>query len=495
MSVLEQPCPPTRELPGLVVVGSELTDGGDPHRRLERRLARDSWQRRLLFASDLVAITFAWSILAVVVPGPRRLAVVLVAATSALLWLGLHGMYRVASTKSRTHESSHLYEAALLSAVVATVVASRPDLEPEPLTLLVGTLLGGLCLQAGRYGFRMSLTRGHLGGRHLRPAVLVGSSAEMRHQVQRMRAHPELGYAVVAAVEDPDPARIAEVAHASGAQTVIVVPGAFTADELARLVRRTTNSGLHVHVLGSMLGIDARRVQVRPLGRDVCIHVHRMRLDGGQAFAKRLCDLCLSLVGLLVLAPVLAVAALAVKLGDRGPILFRQERIGRDDRPFVMYKFRSMVVDAEARRAEVEASNGRSGPLFKHARDPRVTRVGRILRATSIDELPQLWNVVKGEMSIVGPRPALASEVAEFSPELRRRHTVLPGITGLWQIEGRDDPDFAVYEENDIFYVENWSVMLDLVIIWRTVGAILARVVRRFGRTTSRSRDVGVVLD
>ena len=163
---------------------------------------------------------------------------------------------------------------------------------------------------------------------------------------------------------------------------------------------------------------------------------------------------------------------------------------GRDGNPFTMLKFRSMVVDAEARLTEVEATNGRSGPLFKAANDPRITRVGRLLRGTSLDELPQLFNVLRGDMSLVGPRPALAREVEQFSPALQRRNVVLPGITGLWQIEGRDDPDFAVYEATDLYYLENWSVTLDIVILVRTFTALVSRVWRKL----RKSRTV-VVMD
>ena len=206
---------------------------------------------------------------------------------------------------------------------------------------------------------------------------------------------------------------------------------------------------------------------------------------------KRAIDIVLSIVGLVALSPLWALIAVALKMDSAGPVLYAQARVGKGGRQFRIFKFRSMVVDAEARLREIQGSNQRSGPLFKLAHDPRITRVGRILRATSIDELPQLFNVMKGEMSIVGPRPALADEVASFSPALRQRHAVLPGITGLWQVEGRDDPDFAVYEELDIFYVENWSVMLDITIILRTVWVLVRRVARKLTPGTSNT----IVLD
>jgi lipopolysaccharide/colanic/teichoic acid biosynthesis glycosyltransferase len=158
-------------------------------------------------------------------------------------------------------------------------------------------------------------------------------------------------------------------------------------------------------------------------------------------------------------------------------VFFKQVRIGRHGRPFIVYKFRTMVVDAEARLKELEQENARSGPLFKMTRDPRITRVGKFLRDSSLDELPQLFNVLRGEMSLVGPRPALPSEVAQFDPELRDRLKVKSGLTGLWQVEARDNPSFDAYRRLDLYYVENWSVSLDLIILLATVEQVVARLV------------------
>jgi lipopolysaccharide/colanic/teichoic acid biosynthesis glycosyltransferase len=173
---------------------------------------------------------------------------------------------------------------------------------------------------------------------------------------------------------------------------------------------------------------------------------------------------------------VVSVAAIAIKLDSRGSIIYRQTRIGRGGRPFTMYKLRTMVTAADQQLAELAQQNERTdGPLFKLESDPRVTRVGRLLRATSIDELPQLWCVLVGTMSLVGPRPPLAEEVAHFDTELRTRFDVTPGITGLWQVEARDNPSFRVYRRYDLFYVENWSVRLDFAILIRTFESVVTR--------------------
>ena len=187
----------------------------------------------------------------------------------------------------------------------------------------------------------------------------------------------------------------------------------------------------------------------------------------------------------------LAVVAILVHKEDGGPVFFRQERVGRGDGEFGMLKFRTMCVDAEARLAAVQADNQRSGPLFKLARDPRVTRIGHVLRRTSLDELPQLLNVLKGDMSLVGPRPALRREVAEFPAELHDRHLVRPGITGLWQVEARDNPAFDAYQRLDLHYVENWSLGLDIVILLATAEQLLMRpfASKQHGEMASVERD------
>jgi lipopolysaccharide/colanic/teichoic acid biosynthesis glycosyltransferase len=198
-------------------------------------------------------------------------------------------------------------------------------------------------------------------------------------------------------------------------------------------------------------------------------------LAGPRRVAKRAIDVAGALAGLVLASPLLVVAAVLVRRHDGGPVLFRQRRVGRQGQTFTMVKLRTMVVDAEARRPAIEHENRRSGPMFKHEADPRVTRPGRFLRAASIDELPQLWNVLRGDMSLVGPRPALPSEAALFGEALNRRHTVRPGITGLWQVEARDSERFEDLERHDLFYVENWSVLLDLALLVRTVGGVVRR--------------------
>jgi exopolysaccharide biosynthesis polyprenyl glycosylphosphotransferase len=190
-------------------------------------------------------------------------------------------------------------------------------------------------------------------------------------------------------------------------------------------------------------------------------------------WAKRVFDVVGSLGVILLISPVLLATAIAIKLHDGGPVVFRQTRIGRDGRPFSCLKFRSMVTDAEALRADLDVNHERSSVLFKMVNDPRVTRPGKLIRRLSIDELPQLWNVLRGQMSLVGPRPPLPHEAARYGSDMRRRLRVRPGMTGLWQVSGRSDLSWDETVRLDLFYVDNWSMVQDLNILMRTVSAVL----------------------
>jgi exopolysaccharide biosynthesis polyprenyl glycosylphosphotransferase len=189
---------------------------------------------------------------------------------------------------------------------------------------------------------------------------------------------------------------------------------------------------------------------------------------------KRAMDLLLGGLFLLICLPIIAVAAVAIRLESPGPVIFSQWRAGRDGKPFKVYKLRSMFQDADRLQDQLKPLNEADGPLFKIRDDPRCTRVGRVLRKLSIDEMPQFWNVLKGEMSIVGPRPAMLSEVAEYADWHRERLRVLPGITGLWQISGRSELSFDEMCLLDVYYIENWSPALDLKIILKTIPYALS---------------------
>ena len=240
------------------------------------------------------------------------------------------------------------------------------------------------------------------------------------------------------------------------------------------LVEEARAAGIDVRVVPDLYDGLAWNAPVEYIGQFPTIPLHRRDFPIGSFLLKRVLDITLSSLALLVLSPLLVILALMVRFGSRGPIFYKAARIGRKGRTFNCYKFRSMVVNADHLKADLAHMNEREGVLFKIVDDPRITRIGRILRKYSFDELPQFYNVLRGDMSLVGPRPPIASEVEQYELSHLRRLDVLPGITGLWQVEARQDPSFDSYISLDTAYVENWSFWLDLKILARTVAVVLS---------------------
>jgi lipopolysaccharide/colanic/teichoic acid biosynthesis glycosyltransferase len=275
---------------------------------------------------------------------------------------------------------------------------------------------------------------------------------------------------------------LGDVSYARDVLTELDVTGAIicAADlrgsELNRTVQELLDARAHVQLSSGLHGVDVSRLRPAPLAHEPLFYVEHTTLAAWQLTTKRVIDITLAVTTLVLTAPLLALAALGIKLQDRGSVLFKQTRIGRGGAPFALYKLRTMREGAEHETGRLIDLNARDGPLVKIQNDPRTTVLGRVLRATSIDELPQLWNVLNGTMSLVGPRPALPDEVVHFDAELRARESVLPGITGLWQVEGRDNPSFAAYRRFDLFYLQNWSVTLDVIILLGTAESVFTRV-------------------
>jgi exopolysaccharide biosynthesis polyprenyl glycosylphosphotransferase len=245
-------------------------------------------------------------------------------------------------------------------------------------------------------------------------------------------------------------------------------------DKIVELVDACEENDVRVRIVPDLFQLSLKDVDLESLNGIPLIGVRDASIVGWQYTLKRGLDLLLASSILVLFLPLLVVLALAVKLTSEGPILFRQKRLGRDGRPFILYKFRSMVVGApDEHQVLQQQSNDATGPIFKMKADPRVTSAGRFLRRTSLDELPQLWNVLRGEMSLVGPRPPMPSEVLEYKDWHTRRLDVSPGMTGLWQVSGRSDLPFDEMVMLDLFYAENWSLGLDVRILLRTVPTVL----------------------
>jgi lipopolysaccharide/colanic/teichoic acid biosynthesis glycosyltransferase len=300
---------------------------------------------------------------------------------------------------------------------------------------------------------------------------------------------PELGYRIGAVVGkrpyDPlwkglptrvDSRDLIDIAEEVGASGVLVVASGINDEERSDAIDRAVAEGLHVEVWPGLSGLSSRRVRLAPVSGIPVLYVEPQNPRVWQSALKRGTDLVLATCAIPFVLPVLLAAAICIKLEDRGPVIYRHSVVGRYGAPITVLKLRTMVPNASALMAQVAVLNERrGGPLFKATNDPRVTRVGRILRATSIDELPQLWNVFAGTMSLVGPRFALPAEVAQFDEAFLRRQAMRPGITGLWQTEARDNPSFSAYRRLDLFYLDNWSLRLDLAILANTLYGVITR--------------------
>jgi exopolysaccharide biosynthesis polyprenyl glycosylphosphotransferase len=260
----------------------------------------------------------------------------------------------------------------------------------------------------------------------------------------------------------------------TGAECVFVASSAVQDEDMTPIAKAVRLSGVEVRITAKLHDVLASRLSVQPLGGITALSLRPVRLSGTQVVAKFTFDILVSGLMLIALSPLLLLTALAVKLTSPGPVLFRQQRVGLRGRPFTMLKFRTMVVGADLMVDDLRQAHGVEGVMFKLREDPRVTMVGKILRKFSIDELPQLLNVVKGDMSLVGPRPPLPEEVTRYEDWQFDRLEVPPGITGLWQVSGRADLSFDDAVRLDLFYIENWSLAYDLFIIAKTVPVLLS---------------------
>jgi exopolysaccharide biosynthesis polyprenyl glycosylphosphotransferase len=318
----------------------------------------------------------------------------------------------------------------------------------------------------------MRCRRGRLDER----VLIVADHRDAHDLLDLIDNHPDTGWRAVGWVEGDDTEPLLTSARRSGATTVLVSASALRRDHVQGQLHELRDRGVRVHLDAGLRSLHPRHLTLGALGYEPLLLLEPPRFTVVQRGLKRALDLLVASVLLLLSLPLLAIAAVAIVVDDRGPVLFHQRRIGRHGVPFDVVKLRTMVRDAEGRLADVAHLNERTdGPLFKASRDPRVTRVGRFLRATSIDEIPQLWRVVRGDMSLVGPRPALPEEVSQFDDRLMGRHRMRPGITGIWQVSHRDDPSFDAYRRADLLYVEHWSLLLDLAILARTVPTVLGR--------------------
>ena len=454
------------------------------------------WQRtlvRLLVVSDAVAATTAASLALMVrfdEPQPLYTVGTLLFPLVWLLACASTRSYELRFLGTGSEEFRRVFDAGvrLLAATALTSLALK--LELARLYLLIEFPLAVALTLLLRYAARQYLHRLRTQGHCLHRVLVVGRERSCAELVRQLQREPYAGFSVVGAcinrTQGPfvegvpvvgTSSSVIEALRRTDADTVAV--GAWSdlsQSELRRLSWELEGSGVALVVAPSVTDIAGPRIHIRPVAGLPLLHVEQPEFSGGRRLLKGSTDRLIALLALVVAAPALLVIAAAVRLSSRGSALFRQVRVGADGRTFTMYKFRSMYADAEQRLTSLQARNEASdGLLFKIRNDPRVTPVGRWLRRFSLDELPQLLNVVKGDMSLVGPRPPLPREVEQYGADVRRRLLVKPGLTGLWQISGRSDLSWDESVRLDLHYVENWSLALDLMIIWKTVFAVLQR--------------------
>ncbi|MGI8760329.1 MAG: sugar transferase [Jatrophihabitantaceae bacterium] len=346
----------------------------------------------------------------------------------------------------------------------------------------------------GRYAVRKLLHRRRARGQSMTSVLAVGGAASVAQFTAMLHHDRFAGMRVVGACtptgsDDGQAERVLdgigvpllgdvdcvrEAARLVGAHSVAVLSGEIAAEKLRWISWQLEGTDTHLIVSPGLVEVGGRRLHIQPVAGLPMLHVDEPQFTGCRRMVKGAFDRCVAGAALLVLSPLLVAIGLLVRLGSAGPALFFQTRVGRDGRSFKMVKFRSMCADAEQRRGVLADRNEvADGLLFKIRDDPRITPIGRVLRRFSLDELPQLINVVTGSMSLVGPRPPLPAEVARYGDDVRRRLLVKPGLTGLWQISGRSDLSWDESVRLDLRYVENWSLALDVVVLWKTARVVL----------------------
>lgn len=477
--------------------------------------------RTLLLSCDASAAIVGWGLLGGTTlwgsNGPQtrqQIILVVLGVSVTLLTLGWQQLYKSRVCAVRSVELQRVARAMVTTAIFMAFAGHYLGLTDHLLAVTAASLAVLVLLVVSRSTYRAWLGARRRRGEFTRRVVLVGGDAETVLLATSLREHPEAGLELCGFVSSPEQAGIAARVEApwlgplegvegalrdAGANGAVLITSALSSQQLDAFARTLPAAGYHVHVSSGLHGIAPQRLRPVPLGYDPMLYIEPVALPVWQKRLKRDVDILLGTVSLVLAAPVLLAAAAAIKLEDRGPVLFRQPRVGLNNETFTILKLRSMTVDAETQVAGLAERNHRAdGPLFKVADDPRVTRCGRVLRRMSIDELPQLINVLRGDMSLVGPRPALAVESEQFDRELQNRVVVPPGITGLWQIEARDNPAFGPYRRLDLYYVENWSVGLDLSILVATAFVVLRRAVSALPlapRTTVEPSPTTVPLD
>ncbi|MFD5176792.1 sugar transferase [Nocardia sp. NPDC058379] len=473
--------------------------------RVLRRTQRENWQvayLQRLAATDVVAVFAAVAAAQILRfdgpaapplawPLPYEVGYSVVSLALAAGWLALlHGTRTPQVIGSGSEEFRRLVSATMRLFGVLAILALLLRVEVARGYLAIALPAGLFALIVGRVVWRLRLRRWRAQGRCHTAVLVVGSPEAAQAMAGAFTDDPGSGYRIVgvcvpagagdprfATVDGPsvlgDDRSVLEAVRRSGADSVAVAATEHLGPvELRRMAWELDPLGVDLIVAPGVVDIAGVRLTNRIVAGMPMLHIDGPRYDHAKSSRKALFDFCFAATVLLLIAPMLVAIAIAVRTTSAGPVFYLSERIGRDGIPFRMIKFRSMLVGADRAVDALIESNGGNPVFFKVKDDPRVTPVGRFLRKYSLDELPQFFNVLRGDMSVVGPRPQVQREVDSYDGEMRRRLLVKPGVTGLWQVSGRSDlsPEDSV--RLDLSYVENWSMVLDLVLIGRTIGAV-----------------------
>ncbi len=406
------------------------------------------------------------------------------------LVLGAQGAYARRNFGAGTDEFRTVATASVITAGLVSMFCYIAQYPISRGFLVLAFFLGTPLLLLERYAGRKVLHRLRISGRIMHRVVAVGGPSGIAEMLAVLRRERYVGYEVVAAcvphgmpvlpgtLDVPvvgSVGKTREVCDELGADTVLVARGGYASStDLRRIAWDLEGSNIDLVVVPSLVDIAGPRIHMRPVAGLPLLHIEEPQSGEAGGIDKRLFDVLGALLALVVLSPVLAAVALAIKLEDRGPVLFRQRRIGRRGTEFSCLKFRSMFVDADRLEESLRERDGHKTALWKAKSDPRVTRVGNVIRKYSLDELPQLFNVIAGQMSLVGPRPQQRWEVETYTDAVRRRLLVRPGMTGLWQVSGRSELSLDESIRLDLYYVDNWSMTGDVMIMAKTVRAVLA---------------------
>jgi exopolysaccharide biosynthesis polyprenyl glycosylphosphotransferase len=421
--------------------------------------------------------------------GVNYTTVTLIATPVWLLLFWMYGLYEPRQVLGPVNEFKQVFHGVIAGTVLILLTDSIFSLNLARGWALIAMATAFVVVGGERLIVRKGLHFLRRRGGDTTRTIVMGANHEARTVARTLEREAWLGYKILGFVDDVAPAgeeiagghkvlgptnELVEVIERSRANLVLVAASAFEAPRLNQLFWELQDVNVDVQITSGTIDVLASRMVVQSVAGVPLFFVRRTGMDRTQRTIKRTMDVVVSSLLLLILSPVFLAISLWIKRDSEGGAFFKQVRVGRGGRPFVFIKFRSMVADAENKLAELQHLSEAPGLLFKLKDDPRVTRSGRLLRRYSLDELPQLWNVLKGEMSLVGPRPALPSETEQYDDWVRNRLKVKPGMTGLWQVSGRVETTFSDYIRYDLFYIQNWSLSLDLWILWRTLRAVMS---------------------